>query len=223
MYIEPYLNIARLFMEVNALHMAEPYARKIIDVDPDNIEAHNILGIITNLTDRPDEAVGHFQDVLKSDANQPGVFSNLGTAYRDTGDKRRAIIAFEKAIELNPHILTAHNNLGVLYRENGDFDKAETLFRHSIKLFPENPFSYFNLAELYIATGDYAKALDNLKRYIDIVPLDMDNLFKTIGIARMADRLGDVVPEMERFIGESASDDSRSETVRQWLSMAERA
>ena len=44
------------------------------------------------------------------------------------GDYKRAIIAFEKAEELNPNNLSIINNLGVLYRETGFLDKAENFF-----------------------------------------------------------------------------------------------
>ena len=221
LYIEPYLNIARMLMEINAFKIAEPYVRKILDIEPDNMEAHNILGVITNLTDRSEEAVSHFQNVLKNDANQPAIFSNLGTALRGTGDIRRAIIAFEKAVELNPYYVTALNNLGVLHRETGNIKNAENLFLLSTELFPENPFPYYNLAELYIETGDYGNALDNLKHYISLVPLDMDNLFKTFGIARLAERLDEVIPDMERFIAEADPADPRLKTVEMWMSMVE--
>ena len=219
LYIEPYLNIARMFMEINAFNMAEPYIRKILEINPENIEANNIMGIITNLTDRSEEAINHFQAALKTDANQASIFSNLGTAFRGIGDSKRAIIAFEKAAELNPYNITALNNLGVLYRETGNFEKAEYLFLHSIDMFPENPFPYYNLAELFIATGKYGKALDNLKHYIALIPLDMDNVFKTFGIARLAGRLEEVVPEMERFIQETDPKDTRIKTVQLWIRM----
>ena len=45
----------------------------------------------------------------------------------------------------------------------------------------------------------------------------MDTLFKTCGIARMANRLGDVTHEMQVFIEESEPSDSRVDTVRKWL------
>ncbi|MBN1294485.1 MAG: tetratricopeptide repeat protein [Candidatus Latescibacteria bacterium] len=219
LYIESYLNITRMFMEINAFKMAEPYVRKILEIDNENIEANNIMGIITSLTDRSEEAINHFQTALKTDANQPAIFSNLGTAFRGIGDEKRAILSFEKAVELNPYNITALNNLGVLYRETGNIEKAEHLFCHSIDIFPENPFPYYNLAELYITTGQYGKALDNLKHYIALIPLDMDNLFKTFGIARLADRLEEVVPEMDRFIKESNPKDTRIKTVELWIKM----
>lgn len=219
LYVEPYMNIARLFMEINAFTKTEPYLRKILTIEPGNTEALNMLGIITNVTRRSEEAVGHFQEALRRDANQWTFFSNLGAALRNTGDLKRAVIAFEKALELSPNNLTTMNNLGLLYRETGNLEKAAYFLRRAAEFYPENPFPHFNLAELSILKADYSAALDYLKRYISLVPLDIDTLFKTCGIARMADRLNDATGEMESFIRETEPGDKRRDTVKRWLAM----
>jgi Flp pilus assembly protein TadD len=220
LYIEPYLNISRMFMELNLFPIAEPYIRKILEIDPRNAEALNLLGVITNITNRPHEAVGHFQNALRSDSNQPSFFSNLGTALQSIGDLRRAIIALEKAAELNPNSLSIMNNLGALYNKTGNIEKAEYFLNRAIEFYPENPFPYLNLAELYIAREEYSRGLVNLKKYIAIVPLDMDILFKTCGIARLADRLEDVIGEIESFIREADPSDPRLDIAKSWLKMA---
>jgi tetratricopeptide (TPR) repeat protein len=217
MYMEPYLSLARFFMEAEEFEIAERYCLQVIAIEPDNVEGLNFLGIIKNLTERSEEAVGHFQAALRSDFNQASVLSNLGTALWSTGDLNKAIIAFEKANELNPNNISILNNLGLLYREADQTEKSEKLFKLALLLFPENPFTYFNIAELYIARNDYENALEYLKQYVGRAPLDMDNLFKTCGIARMADRLEDVVGEMISFVEESDPNDPRVETVREWL------
>ena len=222
LYVEPYLNIARFLMETREFYGAEKYIRCVLDIEPENIEALNLLGVITNLTERSGEAVEHFRNALKQSADESSVFSNLGTAFRNTGDLKRAIFAFEKAGELNPDNISILNNLGVLYRETGHLDRAENFFKQAIKKYPENPFPYYNIAELYISKGDYSRAVENLKKYISLVPLDMDNLFKTCGIARMADRLNDVIREMNSFIEEAEPSDPRISVVKKWLEMTEK-
>ncbi len=219
LYIEPYLNMAKMFIEMKKFTSAEPYLRKILEIAPLSAEALNLLGIITSVTERSEEAVKHFQDAIKSDANQYSVFSNLGTALRSIGDKKRAIIAFEKAAELNPNSISTMNNLGVLYREIKNYEKARYFLMRAIEFYPDNPFPYLNLSELYISQGEYGKALDNLKHYTKIVPLDLENLFKACGIARMADRLEDITDEMHTFINETDPSDERIETVKKWLEM----
>ncbi len=217
LYVEPYLNLARFFLESRDLDSAEVYLRRVLDIEPENVEALNLIGVVTNLTERSEEAVGHFQDALRKNANQSSVLSNLGAALRNIGDLKRAIIAFEKANELKPGSATILNNLGLLYRETGDSARAEELFLDAIGRLPENPFPYFNIAELYISMDRYDEAVEHLKKYIHLVPLDMDNLFKTCGIALLAGRLEDVVPEMRSFIEEAEPEDPRKTVVERWL------
>ena len=99
----------------------------------------------------------------------------------------------------------------------GNFDKAKYFFKRAIEFYPENPFPFLNFAELYIEMEEYDKAMDNLKQYSSLVPLDMDTLFKTCGIARMANRLADVTEEMQNFLKESDSSDPRIKTIKKWL------
>lgn len=217
LYIEPYLNVAKMLIEMRKFSGAEPYLRKILNIEPRNAEALNLLGVITAVTERSEEAVAHFQEAIKSNSNHDSVFSNLGTALRSIGDLKRAIIAFEKASELNPDSTTTMNNLGVLYRETGNVEKAGYYFDRAIELSPDNPFPYLNLADLFIKLDDFDRAFDNLKRYTAIVPLDLDTLYKTCGIARMAGRLPEAAEEMRRFIQEADRADRRVETVRKWI------
>ena len=159
MYVEPYLNVARLFLDLSEFKLAEPYVRKTLEIEPDNPEAHFMLGIIANITNRAEEAVTHFQEALRHDTEQPSVLTNLGTAFRGIGDANRAIIAFEKAVELNPGHLSALNNLGLLYRETGRTDKAEEILSRSAEIHPENPIPLYNLAELAVAFEKYDLSL----------------------------------------------------------------
>ncbi len=217
LFVEPYMNLARMFIEMRDFAAAEPYVKSVLDIEPENAEAHNLMGVISSVSERSEEAVAHFQNAIRSDANQASVFSNLGTALHKIGDAKRAIIAYEKSNELNPNSLSILNNLGVLYRETGNFDNAVHFFEKAMKYYPDYPFPYVNMAELYIEREDYGRALDYLKSYSAIVPLDMDMLYKTCGVARMADKLPDVVEEMERFVEEAEPDDSRLATMNNWL------
>lgn len=220
LYIEPYLNIARMFMDIRAFSLAEPYVRKVLEIEPENVEALNLLGVIASVTARPEEAVGHFQEAVRRDANQASFFSNLGAALRNIGDLRRAALAFEKAAELAPNTLSTLNNLGILYRELGDTERSGIYLRRAAEFYPENPFPHYNLAELAMAREDYSGAFEHLKRYIALVPLDLAALFRVCGVARLAGRECDAVGEMESFLREAPADDSRREAVVSWLRRA---
>jgi len=66
LYIEPYMNIARMFIEMREFSSAEPYVRKVLEIEPDNAEALNLLGVITSVTKRSEEAVEHFQNAIRA-------------------------------------------------------------------------------------------------------------------------------------------------------------
>ncbi len=115
-------------------------AKQIIERDPDNIEAHKLLGRI----------------YLRSLGDmQPGTQSRevLGLAIEQ----------YEAMVRIEPKSADNHLLLGRLYFLNKDLVKAENEFKTSIQLDANSEEAVTNLAFLYNEEGDYKKATELLK------------------------------------------------------------
>lgn len=61
---------------------------------------------------------------------------NLGTVYQAMGHVREAIIAYEAALKINPHLGAALGSLGSAYLGQGDFEQAERCYRQCLATTP---------------------------------------------------------------------------------------
>ena len=93
-----------------------------------------------------DEAIGHFQEMLKTNAALPTVQQNLAVALLRKGREDEAIIHFHTAVQLNPRLASAHNSLASLLLQRGQFEEAIAHYQAAIQAQPANPAYLNNLA-----------------------------------------------------------------------------
>lgn len=75
---------------------------------------------------------------------------HAGNAYYEAGQWDRAIIAYQKAIELDPNYQAAYANLGVTYYQQQQFDLAASQYEKALELNPEDGDVAYNLGALYL-------------------------------------------------------------------------
>ena len=68
-----------------------------------------------------------------------GIYNNWGYYFNKTGDYQKAIVSFNKAIELNPRNYTYHNNLGLVFHGTGKKKEAGENFKHSLQINDDQP------------------------------------------------------------------------------------
>ena len=105
-------SLAELYAKTGRIHDAVVEAQDIIKRDPDNLEAHKLLGRI----------------YLRSlgDVDQPSNGSQTML--------KLAIDQYEQIVKIEPDSVEDHLLLGRLYRLNNDFQKAESEFKLAVKL-----------------------------------------------------------------------------------------
>lgn len=132
-----YLNsgLAELYARTGRIRDAVVEAEDILKRDPNNLEAHKLLGRIYLRSLGDLQAGSQSQDVLQ-----------------------RAIGQYEEIVKLDPKNIDGHILLGRLYRVNNQLVKAEQEFKKASQLAPDNEEAVSMLAYLYNDEGDSAKA-----------------------------------------------------------------
>jgi lipoprotein NlpI len=69
------------------------------------------------------------------------LFNSAGVDYLSRKDSHNAVLAFEKAVEVNPEFVAAYNNLGMAYLQDGDRKAAKEAFAFALKLQPGNSYA----------------------------------------------------------------------------------
>ncbi len=111
---------------VDAAEAKNLYER-VLELDPDHVDAHVNLGRLLHEEKAPAAAEAHYRAALAVDPEHETAAFNLGVALEDLGRLREAIAAYERSLELDPHNADAHYNLAGIYERRGE--KAAAL-RH---------------------------------------------------------------------------------------------
>jgi tetratricopeptide (TPR) repeat protein len=223
--------LAELYAKTGRIRDAVLEAQDIIKRDPNNLEAHKLLGRI----------------YLRSLGDDQGG----GSANSSNGSEnvlKLAIEQYEEIVKLEPDSVDNHLLLGRLYRLNNDLQKAEGEFKIAVKLDPSSEDAVTTLALLYTEEGDstraaqvlssvpdasrsaklysvmgytyeqqkeYKKAIDAYRKAIE---LDRDNLDAIRGLAQnlLNDGQTDAALEQYKIIAEANPEDAQT-----YLHMAE--
>jgi serine/threonine protein kinase/Flp pilus assembly protein TadD len=108
------------------------------------------------------------------------VFLSLGESYSNRGAYNKALIEFNKALDLDPDYGEALNDLGYLYLDVGDFPKAIEHFKKYVSLSPGEANPVDSLAEAYFDMGRLDEALVNYKEELKINS-GLENPYFSIG------------------------------------------
>jgi tetratricopeptide (TPR) repeat protein len=114
-------------IESSSAGQAREVYQRLLQLDPDHVDAHVNLGRLLHEDGAPAAAEKHYREALEIDPEHETAAFNLGVALEDLGRLADAIDAYQRALELDPQNADAHFNLAGLYERRGE--KASAL-RH---------------------------------------------------------------------------------------------
>jgi len=134
------------------------------------------------------------------------------------GSLERAMDAYLKAIELDPHLAAAHTNLGNLHYSQGDLGQARQCYEQACRIEPDQPQAHYNLGNLLEEDGEVELAIGEYRRALLLDPDFADTHFN---LALTLERVGSRVQALEhwrRYLElVTARQDEQEE---EWLAMA---
>src|SRR5580704_9168954 len=137
--------LAELYVKTGRIRDAVLQAQDILKRDPNNLEAHKLLGRI----------------YLRSLGDMPGGGNGSDNVLK------LAIEQYEQIVKIEPNNVDDHLLLGRLYRLNNDLQKAENELKTAVKLDPDSEEAITTLALLYSDEGDTERALQVLSSVPD--------------------------------------------------------
>jgi tetratricopeptide (TPR) repeat protein len=88
--------------------LAMAIARQVLVADPDNLRAHYVMGILTLYSSVPEEAAAYFRFVVDSDPNDAYAAYFLAQSLAQAQDFATAHELYQRAILLDPYLLSAY-------------------------------------------------------------------------------------------------------------------
>jgi protein O-mannosyl-transferase len=111
----------------------------------DNYVAHLNLGNALLQKGRVDDAIVHYQEVLKIKPRYADAHFDLGNALDQKGRTDEAISQYQEALEINPGDAEAHNNLGIALCRKGRVDEGIAQFQQALAINPGHAAARSNL------------------------------------------------------------------------------
>ena len=96
-------------------------------------------------------------------------FNNLGNSYSDIGNTEAALVALERAVQINPLLAESHTNLGNIYLQKARIDDAIYEYRAALEITPDDAKTHNNLGNAYTKRGWLN---DAIAQYIQSLRLD---------------------------------------------------
>ena len=138
-------------------------------LDEDNYELHVALADIYMAQNDIDTAVQIYCDAIKVNNNMFLAYAKLGLALWEKNCTDEALVAYNKALELNPESDTVYNNLGVVYIDGlADNQEALKCFLKAIELNPNYTLAYFNAGRAYENLGMAQESASYYQMAIDL-------------------------------------------------------
>ena len=138
---------AHLLIAKNALSLATPdadtalrEAREALKIDASSVDAAAYVAFAYYHKKLYDTAELVLDDVFKREAakSNPNVFYVYGLVYEHTSRPDQAVLAYKKAVDLNPNFASALVNLGVYQLRNKQYVEAQSAFERLVKQFNRN-------------------------------------------------------------------------------------
>lgn len=104
----------------------------------------------------------------------PAYWNAIANCHLQQGSSRKALLFYNKALEVSPNYVPALNNIGVLFARQGDDQKALVAFEKANKQarFAKTP--RYNLARLYLTYAMADSALPLFQGLLNESPKDVD-------------------------------------------------
>lgn len=177
---EIFVRLADLYVQTNRVPEAVKDAQSAIQKNPNNKEAHRMLGQIYlekmygAETDRHDllNAIREFEEVHRIDPQDEGAMLSLGQLYLQSNQAKLATEILTKYLERNPDSQTAIMSIASAYQQLNQPEKAISYLLKYSELNPNNIYVIQQIADAYLKAGNLPNALEFQKRAFEA---DSDN------------------------------------------------
>ncbi len=165
--------LGNIHFEQKQYDLAIQAYRRVVEQDPDNVEAHFNLGLAYQAQHLDQKAIEEFRRVIKLRPDYLGAYRNLGPLLfkqENKGAYRDAAGVYKNLLKLVPADIKAHYNLGIIYTEIGEYAQAKREFEEIINLNPRYLVAYAAIAKIYRKQGKLDEAIKVLKDALAINP-----------------------------------------------------
>lgn len=166
----PYLASVRLLRERKRHSEAEVIARKLVALQPSNVDAHTALGDVLTESGAFDSAAEAYRTALALDPDAMSAAAGLGNCLNRAGNRAEARVILTAAHERDPADHGVTYNLAVVTDQDGDPKAALALYARATELDPRHAMTWNNYGTVLERLGQHADAVAAIERAQKIDP-----------------------------------------------------
>jgi tetratricopeptide (TPR) repeat protein len=171
-----------------------------VKVMPNNLVAHNNLGLAFAKQGRSAEAIAEYLTVLNVRPDYAESRFNLGVAQAEQGQAADAIKNFSAGLEIDPDNAEAHFSLGHALESLGRTNEAAAEYRAALKFKPDYAEAHSNLAQLLAQQGKSNEAQVEREIAARLQPNRAETRFNLAVTLAVQGRLAAAVPEFQEAL-----------------------
>jgi len=148
-----YLLAARMLLRREYLPVAQQFATKALELDPQLPLAHALLGEIALAGEHLDVAIAEFERERQRNPLDGSIYDRLGDAYTRAGDYTKAQQSLQRALLLEPNATGPYILLGKVLLKRQDPANATMYLERAEKMDPGNYITHSLLGQAYRSLG----------------------------------------------------------------------
>jgi tetratricopeptide (TPR) repeat protein len=164
--IVKHFNSGVAFYRQKELSKAIQAYEKVIELDPNHVEAYNNLGIIYQEMGDLERALTTYRRTIEINPKYEKGLNNIGILFHMKGEDEKALEAFSKVLTFNPAHIESHINLGTLYKKKGLSEKAVDSYQKALAINPRHGETHYNLGLLYEQIGKTELAIHHFEQFV---------------------------------------------------------
>ncbi|MDD5194370.1 MAG: tetratricopeptide repeat protein [Candidatus Omnitrophica bacterium] len=160
--IQDYLKQAVSYIANKQYDQASEELNKVLELDPQLAQAHQIFGYLHMASGKYEEAVESYKKALTIDPQYTEAYVGLADVYTALDRPDEALLNYQKAMDIKPESIEALRGVGFAYNALGKYTEAIAAFKKVLALEPNYAQAYAGLGFAYAFSGQYEEAKRNL-------------------------------------------------------------
>ena len=159
--IKLFKTVGMLFLQNNKLEDAITVFRKIIILNPSDVNTLINIGIAYYELNQLDEALEYLKKAESLHGESSEVYYSLGLVYEKKNDTTKALTYYKKAVSYNTTHTEALINLGNIYLQQNEFYNAKDTYEKALNTRSKDPNIYHNLGVAWTKLDNFDKAIES--------------------------------------------------------------
>jgi len=181
----------------NILKLAIEQYESIVQLVPDSVEDHLVLGRLYRLGEDRVNAEKQFRIATQLQPNSEEAVTTLAILYTDEGDFDRALKVLE-AIPDKERTSKIYSALGFTYEQKKDYKKAIDAYSKAVEQDGDNLDALRGLAQNLLNDGQTAAALEKYKMIVDADPQDAQTYMRIAEIYRKDGKFNEALDMLKK-------------------------